>query len=134
MASKYALKVGSRSIPLVATNDKINLKQVSEFKPLLAWAKNLAKEEAAVAKHNDTNADGTPTKPPVSVVKVEVTNVDYFGSRIGFTNLAIDATLTESGQKPPGLVFMVRAGVERERGARGSAIIKNMVVIIVQWS
>ncbi|KAG0321801.1 hypothetical protein BGZ97_010363 [Linnemannia gamsii] len=104
MASKYALKVGSRSIPLVAANDKINLKQVSEFKPLLAWAKNLAKEEAA--KHSDANADGTPVKPPVSVVKVEVKSVDYFGPRIGFTNLAVDATLTESGQKPPGLVFM----------------------------
>jgi hypothetical protein len=109
MASKYALKVGSRSIPLVAANDKINLKQVSEFKPLLAWAKNLAKEEAA--KHSDANADGTPVKPPVSVVKVEVKSVDYFGPRIGFTNLAVDATLTESGQKPPGLVFMVMMGI-----------------------
>ncbi|KAF9137952.1 hypothetical protein BGX30_009751 [Mortierella sp. GBA39] len=100
MTSKYALKVGLRSIPLVAAHDKINLKQVSEFKPLLAWAKNLAKEEEQAAKDNTTG------KPPVRVEKVEVKSVDYFGPRIGFVNLAVDAELTESGQKPPGLVFM----------------------------
>ena len=101
MTSKHALTVGLRSIPLIAAHDKINLKQVSEFKPLLAWAKNLAKEEEQAAKDNTTE------KPPVRVEKVEVKSVDYFGPRIGFVNLAVDAVLTESGQKPPGLVFMV---------------------------
>ncbi|KAF9083249.1 hypothetical protein BGX23_011648 [Mortierella sp. AD031] len=101
MAAKHALKIGSRSIPLVAAHDKINLQQVSEFKPLQAWAKNLAKEEA--------NYQGSSTDEPVPAVKVEkveVRNVEYFGPRVGFVNLSVDAQLTESGQKPPGLIFM----------------------------
>ncbi|KAG0378502.1 hypothetical protein BGX24_003627 [Mortierella sp. AD032] len=113
MAAKYALKVGSRSIPLVTSNEKVNLQQVSEFKPLLAWAKNLAKEEEQANSQQqssspDVNKTGTNVapEPPVRVEKVEVKSVDYFGPRIGFVNLAVDATLTESGQKPPGLVFM----------------------------
>jgi len=100
MTSKHALKVGLRSIPLVAAHDKINLKQVSEFKPLLAWAKNLAKEEEQAVKGNATG------EPSVRVEKVEVKNVDYFGSKVGFVNLAVDAQLTESGKKPPGFIFM----------------------------
>ncbi|KAK3846941.1 MAG: hypothetical protein J3R72DRAFT_432769 [Linnemannia gamsii] len=113
MAAKYALRVGSRSIPLVTSNEKVNLQQVSEFKPLLAWAQNLAKEEEQANSQQqssspDVNKTGTNVgpEPPVRVEKVEVKSVDYFGPRIGFVNLAVDATLTESGQKPPGLVFM----------------------------
>lgn len=101
MAAKYALKVGSRSIPLVASTDKINLQHVSEFKPLQDWAKGLEKEEANAAKTSSK-------KPSVVVTKVEVKNVEYFGPRTGFVNLSVDATLTESGQKPPGLIFMVK--------------------------
>ena len=101
MAAKYALKVGSRSIPLVASTDKINLQHVSDFKPLQDWAKGLEKEEADAAKVSSK-------EPPVVVTKIEVKNVEYFGSRTGFVNLSVDAKLTESGQKPPGLVFMVK--------------------------
>lgn len=103
MAGKIALRVGSRSIPLIAANEKINLQQVAEFKPLQEWAKNLAKEEEkAASSSNDAS------KVPVTVKKVTVKNVDYFGPRVGFTNLAVDAELTETGQKAPGLIFMVR--------------------------
>ncbi|KAG0056299.1 hypothetical protein BGZ83_005666 [Gryganskiella cystojenkinii] len=97
MAAKFALKVGARSIPLVTNSEKINLQQVSEFKPLLDWAKSLEKEEANVT---------TKDHPPVAISQVEVKNVDYFGPKIGFVNLSVDAKLTESGQKPPGLIFM----------------------------
>ncbi|KAF9929929.1 hypothetical protein FBU30_001088 [Linnemannia zychae] len=100
MSAKQALKIGSRSIPLIAANDKINLQLVSEFKPLQAWAKNLAKEEETYTSTE------TETEPPVKVERVEIRNVDYFGSKIGFVNMAVDAKLTESGKKPPGLVFM----------------------------
>ncbi|KAI8605609.1 hypothetical protein EDD21DRAFT_363168 [Dissophora ornata] len=114
MAGKFALKVGSRSIPLVAASDKINLQLVSEFKPLQNWAKNLAKEEATLhSASNGVHAGASSSPPsedkptiPVRVNKVEVKNVDYFGLRIGFVNLSVDADLTESGKKPPGLVFM----------------------------
>ncbi|KAG0301924.1 hypothetical protein BGZ98_007945 [Dissophora globulifera] len=111
MAAKLALQVGSRSIPLVAASDKINLQLVSEFKPLQDWAKNLAKEEAAThATSNDRTEDLSSSDKkstiPVRVNKVEIRNVDYFGSRIGFVNLAVDAELVESGKKPPGFVFM----------------------------
>ncbi|KAF9336870.1 hypothetical protein BG006_007093 [Podila minutissima] len=101
MAAKIALRVGSRSIPLIAANEKINLQQVAEFKPLQEWAKNLAKEEEkAASSSNDAS------KVPVTVKQVTVKNVDYFGPRVGFTNLAVDAELTETGQKAPGLIFM----------------------------
>ncbi|KAF9912166.1 hypothetical protein EC991_000576 [Linnemannia zychae] len=114
MSAKHALKVGSRLVPLVTSNDKVNLQEVSEFKPLLAWAKNLAKEEASSQEQSSsTTGDDKPTKdgdaaqePPVRVFKVEVKSVERFGPRLGFANLAVDAQLTESGQKPPGLVFM----------------------------
>ncbi|GJJ75198.1 ADP-sugar diphosphatase [Entomortierella parvispora] len=100
MAAKYSLKVGSRSIPLVTSRDKINLQQISEFKPLQDWAKGLEKEEADAAKSSSK-------EPSVVVSKVEVNNVEYFGSsKVGFVNLSVDAKLTESGQKPPGLIFM----------------------------
>ncbi|KAG0264017.1 hypothetical protein BG011_007577 [Mortierella polycephala] len=100
MALNMALKAGSRSIPLVTASDTINLQLVSEFKPLQNWAKNLAKEEAS-----NSDATGTNTVP-IKVKQIEVKNVDYFGQRIGFVNLSIDAELTETGQRPPGLVFM----------------------------
>ncbi|KAF9180642.1 hypothetical protein BGZ51_006069 [Haplosporangium sp. Z 767] len=111
MAAKIALKVGSRSIPLVAASDKINLQLVSKFKPLQDWAKNLAKEEASLSQPKESQTrsspDATETDPvPVKIKQVEVKNVDYFGQRVGFVNLSIDAELTETGQKPPGLVFM----------------------------
>ncbi|KAF9909396.1 hypothetical protein BX616_011193, partial [Lobosporangium transversale] len=115
MASKFALKVGSRSIPLVAASDKINLQAVSEFKPLQDWAKLLAKEEAAPAATSGNDAQQTgdasqsadkQSKIPIKVDKIEIRNVENFGSRVGFVNLAVDAELTETGQKPPGLVFM----------------------------
>ncbi|KAF9416604.1 hypothetical protein BGZ94_010171 [Podila epigama] len=98
MASRTALRIGSRSIPLVASNSNINIQQVAEFKPLKDWANNLAKEEEA------TKDD--PSKLLIKVKEVTVKNVDYFGPRVGFVNLAVDAELTESGQKPPGLIFM----------------------------
>lgn len=101
MASKMALRVGSRSIPLIAAHEKINLQQVAEFKPLQEWAKNLAKEE------EKASSTGGESKIPVTVKQVVVKNVDYFGPRVGFTNLAVDAELTETGQKAPGLIFMV---------------------------
>jgi ADP-sugar diphosphatase len=125
MASKFALRVGSRSIPLVAASDKINLQQVSEFKPLQDWAKNLAKEEASLQPSNSANEQtGSPppysraesqSKFPVIVNKIEVRNVDYFGPRVGFVNLSVDAELTETGKKPPGLIFMVRKAQRRKR-------------------
>lgn len=114
MAAKFALKVGSRSVPLVAASDKINLQHVADFKPLQDWAKALAQEEDAAAqpKHNlrstplETPASSAP--PLVKVNKVEVRNVEYFGGeRVGFANLAVDAELSDSGKKPPGLIFMV---------------------------
>ncbi|KAG0230969.1 hypothetical protein B0O80DRAFT_495459 [Mortierella sp. GBAus27b] len=114
MASKFVLRVGSRSIPLVAASDKINLQQVSEFKPLQDWAQSLAKEEASQQRQQQQRSGNAspssstedPPKVPVVVNKVEVRNVDYFGPRVGFVNLSVDAELTETGRKPPGLVFM----------------------------
>ena len=71
---------------------------------------------AAACASSISFAQQTGGMPPPAVVveKVEVKSVDYFGPRIGFVNLAVDAELTESGQKPPGLVFMVTL-----RGGRG---------------
>ncbi|KAF9112066.1 hypothetical protein BGX27_004014 [Mortierella sp. AM989] len=114
MAAKIALQVGSRSIPLIATSDKVNLQLVSEFKPLQDWVKNLAKEEAGTPLSKDSSSDDrsgsshteSQSKIPIRVNKVEVKNVDYFGPRIGFVNLAVDAELIESGQKAPGYIFM----------------------------
>lgn len=120
MASRIALRVGSRSIPLVAASDKINLQQVSEFKPLQDWVQSLAKEEASLQEqqqqqqqqqpgNNNSSSSSikNPPKVPVVINEIEVRNVDYFGPKIGFVNLSVDAKLTESGQKPPGLIFMV---------------------------
>ncbi|KAF9359124.1 hypothetical protein BGX34_008533 [Mortierella sp. NVP85] len=122
MASKFALRVGSRSIPLVAASDKINLQQVSEFKPLQDWAKDLAKEEASLQPSNSAREQtGSPppssraegqSKFPVIVNKIEVRNVDYFGPKVGFVNLSVDAELTETGKKPPGLIFMGKCAEE----------------------
>ncbi|KAK3821399.1 MAG: hypothetical protein J3Q66DRAFT_271094, partial [Benniella sp.] len=42
----------------------------------------------------------------VVVNKIEVRNIDYFGPKVGFVNLSVDAELTETGKKPPGLIFM----------------------------
>ncbi|KAG0355481.1 hypothetical protein BC939DRAFT_524682 [Gamsiella multidivaricata] len=114
MSAKHVLKIGSRSIPLVATSDKINLQHVSDFKPLQDWAKSLGKEEAALeaqsSSQGQTEGSAKSTNKqaaiPVKVHKVEVNNVDYFGKKVGFANIAVDAELTESGAKPPGLVFM----------------------------
>ncbi|KAF9434301.1 hypothetical protein BGZ76_008242 [Entomortierella beljakovae] len=111
MAAKIALQVGSRSIPLVAASEKINLQLVSEFKPLQDWVKKLDKEESkvtCVASSSEKPEAQVENQPSASVKvnKIEVKNVDYFGPRIGFVNLAIDAELIESGQKAPGYVFM----------------------------
>ncbi|KAF8974856.1 hypothetical protein BGZ46_009656 [Entomortierella lignicola] len=107
MAAKIALQVGSRSIPLIAASEKINLQQVAGFKPLQDWAKNLAKEEAPSSQTEGEEASSNnQSKIPVKVNKIEVKNVDYFGSKVGFVNLAVDAELTETGQKPPGYIFM----------------------------
>ncbi|KAF9944486.1 hypothetical protein BGZ65_011988, partial [Modicella reniformis] len=115
MSFNVALRVGSRSIPLVAASDKINLQLVSEFKPLQDWAKTLAKEEAALDQTNTNAQPGdssssssteNQSKIPLKVNKVEVRNVDYFGPKIGFVNLSVEAELTETGKKPPGFVFM----------------------------
>ncbi|KAI1293449.1 hypothetical protein EDD11_008358 [Mortierella claussenii] len=111
MAAKFALKIGSRSIPLVAASDKINLQHVHDFKPLQEWAKQLAKEEQQQQQHERRTGEGRESsekqeKIPIRVDKVEINHVDYFGSRVGFVNLAVDAELTETGQKPPGLIFM----------------------------
>ncbi|KAF9962354.1 hypothetical protein BGZ70_008071 [Mortierella alpina] len=114
MAAKFALKVGSRSVPLVAASEKINLQHVADFKPLQDWAKALAQEEDAATqpKHNlrstPSEASASSAAPPlVKVNKIEVRNVEYFGGeRVGFANLAVDAELADSGKKPPGLIFM----------------------------
>ncbi|KAF9993632.1 hypothetical protein BGZ80_001843 [Entomortierella chlamydospora] len=108
MAAKIALQVGSRSIPLVAASDKINLQLVSEFKPLQDWAKNLAKEETSTSQTTTSPSPSShdQSKIPVKVNKIEVKNVDYFGPRVGFVNLAVDAELIETGQKAPGYIFM----------------------------
>ncbi|KAF9972006.1 hypothetical protein BGZ73_004932 [Actinomortierella ambigua] len=102
MAAKHALKIGARTIPLVAAHERIPLDQVTEFKPLQDWAKKLRREEEVCAT-KDSSSD---TTVPVRVNKVEVKNVDYFGKRIGFVNLAVDAEIVETGQKAPGYIFM----------------------------
>ncbi|KAF9585877.1 hypothetical protein BGW38_000268 [Lunasporangiospora selenospora] len=149
MASKMALTVGTRSIPLVAASDKIDLKAVAQFKPLQDWARNLAKEEAAVGapaasssssgQNNNSpssSAEGQPSNPsPITVHKIEVRSVDYFGPRVGFVNLSVDAQLTETGQRPPGLVFM-RGGAVAVllivRSRQPSGVISEHVVLTKQ--
>ncbi|KAG0334083.1 hypothetical protein BG004_000564 [Podila humilis] len=113
MATKMALRIGSRSVPLIAAHEKINLQHVTDFKPLQDWANALAKEEEAQAQAHEKEssisgaAAGAGGGPTVKVKEVVVRNVEYFGStRVGFANLAVDAELTETGQKTPGFIFM----------------------------
>ncbi|KAG0223646.1 hypothetical protein BGW41_005439 [Actinomortierella wolfii] len=101
MAAKRALTIGARSIPLVAAHEKIALDQVAEFKPLQDWAKKLAQEEKAFDSSSNANS-----RIPVRVNEVQVKNVDYFGKRVGFVNLHVDADIVETGQKAPGYIFM----------------------------
>ncbi|KAF9164123.1 hypothetical protein DFQ26_001813 [Actinomortierella ambigua] len=109
MAAKHALKIGARTIPMVAAHEKIPLDLVAEFKPLQDWARKLRQEEETYASKS---ASGKPGEGmPVRVNKVEVKNVDYFGKRIGFVNLSVDAEIVETGQKAPGYIFMVPAGM-----------------------
>ncbi|CAG8457676.1 2819_t:CDS:2 [Acaulospora colombiana] len=88
------IKLGGKEVPVTTSQSDINVASVFEFKPFKEWASAMS-EEFLNAENKE-----------IEVRKVEIQNVDFFGSKIGFIKFKVDAVLTENGKNVPGIVFM----------------------------
>lgn len=77
------------NIPLKLRNDlQQYLPQILDFKPFKTWQSNIT------ANFNDE----------VEIKQIEIQDIDFFGSRIGFLKFKVDACWND-GTKLPGIVF-----------------------------
>ncbi|CAG8467518.1 13791_t:CDS:2, partial [Racocetra fulgida] len=86
--------IGGTSVPITITQQNIEVASVLKFKPFEEWLSTLS--------NNVLTAD----KKELEINKIEIQNVDFFGSRIGFVKFKVDAKLIENGRNVPGIVFM----------------------------
>lgn len=82
--SSFFFKIHGLDIPVIAANDSIDISRCLTAKPFLDWASSIDKE--------------------ISIEKIEIQSVDYFGSRVGF--LKFNAHATFNNRKIPSIVFM----------------------------
>jgi ADP-sugar diphosphatase len=88
--------IAGERIPVTATYPDINVSAVLAFAPFKEWIDTMSNENLQSAN-----------KKELEIKKIEIQNVDYFGSKIGFIKFKVDARLIENGKNVPGIVFMV---------------------------
>ncbi|CAG8519693.1 10794_t:CDS:2 [Paraglomus brasilianum] len=93
------IHIAGERIPVTATYPEINVSAVLEFAPFKEWADAMSSEKSQSAERNN-----------LEIKKIEIQNVDYFGSKIGFVKFKVDARLVDNGKNVPGIIFMVRGG------------------------
>ena len=90
------IHIAGERIPVTATYPEINVSAVLEFAPFKEWADAMSNEKSQSAERNN-----------LEIKKIEIQNVDYFGSKIGFVKFKVDARLVDNGKNVPGIIFMV---------------------------
>ncbi|KAF0507844.1 nudix family hydrolase [Gigaspora margarita] len=92
--AKTSVNIGGSSVPITVTQQSIEVASILKFKPFEEWVSTLS------------NKVLTADKKELEINKIEIQNVDYFGSKIGFIKFKVDAKLIENGKSVPGIVFM----------------------------
>ena len=77
---------------------------LQRFAPLQHWFTQMGEETAQQAA---TSRKQPEAGTGVDVRAVEIQHIDYFGANIGFVKFVTTAVSRESGQRIPGIVFMV---------------------------
>ena len=80
----FSINIHGKPVPVTAAHSSIDVSRCLTAKPLTDWAASLDKE--------------------ISVEKLTIQSVDFFGARVGF--LKFDAHASFNGRKIPSIVFM----------------------------